>query len=241
MAAELGTLYRVQELDTRAAGLRERLIQLDDGSGLAAELAAAQADLAAAQTGLHEIEKTILDEELEMKGQEAKKREVEDKLYGGRIRNPKELADFEREAKMLSTTIGHHEDALLGLMDQAEAARRALAEQKERVADLEGRLGGTRERYQDNHARLDAELAEVNALRADAATAVEPALLRRYDEIRAHALGIGVVRVTGTVCAGCRVSLASDTLRLLKGTARVQFCESCGRMLYWAEGEATEQ
>ncbi len=46
---------------------------------------------------------------------------------------------------------------------------------------------------------------------------------------------LGLVRITGTTCAGCRIALPSETVKGLKAGRRDLTCENCARLLFWDE------
>ena len=90
----VAALYELQEIDERIAREEREFAALDPGLGERAAAEAAQRELEAARQRLHSYEREMLDSELEMKSLEEKKKTHEEKMYGGLIRNPKELEDM---------------------------------------------------------------------------------------------------------------------------------------------------
>lgn len=236
MSEELAVLYQVQQADTEIARLREALAALDTGASLEMELATAEAELAAVRARHHATERESLDCDLELKTLEEKRSKFQTQLYGGSVRNPRQLEDLQREVAMLSREIGKVEDRALELMELLESQRAEIAQKEAQLAELRRRLEAVHEKYETTSSWLHSEIRELEARREELAGRVPALLLRRYEQIRARQSNLGLVKVTGGTCPGCRIALPSDTLKSLKAGAGRQTCENCGRLLFW-EGE----
>lgn len=234
-AADLAALYEVQKIDTEIARHERALAELDDGTAAAARLEELRAQSAEAETGFHSVESDLLDSELEMKGVEAKKKQIEDRLYSGRVRNPKELGDMESEVQMFKRQIDELTDRIIPLMDDLEQRRAAAAAAKDQIAQAESELAAIRETFETTGNRLREEIAALRQQRAEAASAVDPALLRRYEEVQRHRGDPALVPIETNVCPSCHITIPSDTIRALERDLSVQTCESCGRIFYWTK------
>ena len=70
------------------------------------------------------------------------------------------------------------------------------------------------------------------AARDDAASGVPAALLATYEQIRARAHGVGVARLVGGTCQGCRLSIpATEVDRIQRGVPGESRCDNCGAIL----------
>ena len=241
MASQLAILYRLQEIDTRIGQVQEALDQLDDGTELQARVASLRQEHEQAERRQRELEKEILDQELEMKSLEAKKKDFRDRLYSGRVSNPKELSDIEKEVEMLSKAIDQHEDTILQLMDDVESQRRSVADIQSTLSEAEGQLSIQLQRYGETGDRFHQDLADLEQKRQTVHEDIAPNLLGRYEEIRVRSDNLAVVKLSEQVCAGCHVSLPIDTFRQLKNSEQPQFCENCGRILYWEKVIKSEE
>lgn len=234
-AADLTALYEVQKVDSEIARRERALAELDDGSAAAARVEELRAQSQQLEADFHALEKDLLDGELEMKGLEAKRKEINDKLYSGRVRNPKELGDMQSEVDMLKRNIDELTDKIVPMMDEIEQQRAALDAIKAQTAEAEGELTAIREKFQITGDRLREEIAGLRQQREQATAAVDAALLRRYEDVRRHRGDPALVPVEGGVCPACHISIPSDTIRALERGTSVQACESCGRIFYWAK------
>src|SRR6478735_2541488 len=126
------------------------------------------------------------------------------------------------------------EDRELPLMDSQEAIdgrRTALAG---RVGDAEGRAREARAAVEEQEGVIDAEIARETDARTAAATDIPANLLALYDGCRAAARGVGVARLVGNTCQGCRLTIPStEVARIRKAgpDGDVSHCDNCGAIL----------
>ena len=236
MPNDLAILYELQQVDTRIHDLEREREELDSGAELRGEVEGLRSQFEAARDELRAREGELRDAELQMKTREAKKKDHEDKMYSGKVRNPKELDDMQREVQMLTEQIGKLEDKALTLMDENEERRAALSAAESELKQQEAALAQIEERYAAECARIDGEIASLQSQRATLTPSIRPDALRRYDDLRAKRGNLAVVKMESEVCPGCRVAASIDTMRKLKRGERAS-CESCGRMLYWPNVE----
>lgn len=238
MSDELVILYEVQQADAELARLREALAGLDAGEELESEIAAAQAELANLREQHRSTEEEATDRELELKTLEEKRARFQSQLYGGTVRNPRQLSDLEAEVEMLSREIGKAEDRILELMEALEGERSAIQTRETRLKELQERLEAVRAKYETTGNRLRREIAQFEARREERAAQVAPRILKRYEQIRARQSNIGLVKVTGNTCPGCRITFPSEVIKGLKAGRSDLACENCARLLFWGESQA---
>ena len=125
----------LQETDLALDKARARLRDVEAQTGEGEELIAAREVVAERQEVLKQLRSQLHDAEWSVEDARGKAGGVEQKLYGGTIRNPKELSDLNDDLSSLKTQVAKREDSLLGLLvemeeaeKQLESARSALAE-----------------------------------------------------------------------------------------------------------------
>jgi uncharacterized protein len=231
MALQLDALDALQKLDTQIEQLRRERARLDDASALRREMEARRARHAELEERLHQLRVQLSDAELELKSVEAKKKEFERRLYEGKVTNPKELTAIEKEIEMLGRQRGRLDETILTLMDSIEAATGELAAAAKARDASEAAWRAADEKFRAEASRLETALRELAPRRQQAAAAIEPATLRRYDDLRARLSNLAVVHVVEKACGGCHTTLAGGIVRRLQeGTAYV-YCENCSRFL----------
>lgn len=94
----------------------------------------------------------------------------------------------------------------------------------DRVEVLKGKLG-----------EVEAQVAAVDATRADIAKDVDGTLLRQYDTIRKKRMPAMVPVSHPGTCSGCRMNIPAQRFNTLVATRGVDTCPSCTRMIYASE------
>ena len=231
----LEQLWTLQQLDTGLASARARRATLDDGSALRQEVETIRAAAAAAASRLHECQAALRDHELQLESAEAKQKKIEGDLYGGRISNPKELANLQDDLAALARTRDHLEDRILVLLDQVEALKEEVASAEAAHRAVDQRLAVHMAQYEAARSELDAEIDGLASQRAASAVVVEPRLLKKYEGIAAQESGVGIVAIQNGRCGGCHNTVASNFVTQARD-GRVITCERCHRILYVGGG-----
>ncbi len=233
MSDELAVLYQVQQVDADLARLRAELAKLNTGAELKVELAAAENEYKTMLNRHHGTEAESRALELEIATLQEKKSKFESQLYGGTVRNPRQLSDLQEEVGMLDREITKLEDRELELMETLEAQRSQIALRQQELADRKQDLGTILADYAAKSQTLRDQIAELEPRRAELATGVTASLLKRYEQIRLRQNNLGIVKVNGGSCPGCRIALASELLKEVRTGRGGLTCDNCGRLLYW--------
>jgi hypothetical protein len=236
MATSLGenllALVALQQIDTQIQRAHRTLAGLDNGTQATADSRAAQTAAQAARDALHRVSGALKDAELKQSGVEAKQKSYQQKLYQGGVTNARELSNIEREIEALGRQRSDLDGKILELMDEADAAQADSDAADLRAQQAEARRGEIVAAFQTRHKALSSEIADAVHKRADAVGAVtDTALLKRYEDIRARSGGIGIARIEGADCGGCRMTLPSSVIKTVKEAQQPQTCENCGRLL----------
>lgn len=236
MASVFEQLLDVQELDTSIDQLQHRRAHLPERAELTA-LAGAESELSRRTEDVDrqaaELGRSQKRFEDEIALVEARRVEVDQKMYSGSVTSPRELQAMQDEVESLGRRTSELEDELLEvltLLEPVEEARTALEvegqELSSRKTEIEARLTQA-------EVEIDAELGEVEGQRKEAANLVAPDRLAEYERRRPQLGGIAVARLRGNSCGGCHLTLSAveiDRIRKLDPNEPVT-CEECGRML----------
>jgi uncharacterized protein len=229
-------LLDLQRVDTAIDRLTQRKADLPEQrtlDDLAAELDEAR--------GVHAAKKAELDEVARDQGRlEGEVGMIDDKikhesnrLYGGDITSPKELANIQAELDSLRRRKNHLEDQDLEVLERREAIEKDLAALAERLEDLERRSKEATEARDHAAVEIENELAQNAASRAEIVPDLSEELLETYEELRPKKGGVAAAALQGGVCRGCGVSLspvALDEIKRLDAGELVR-CENCRRIL----------
>jgi predicted nucleic acid-binding Zn-ribbon protein len=230
---KLSDLYRLQETDLEIDSRRAALAEAEELMGETEELWSARAEVEAAQEVVRELQKKVRTAEQQVEDMDAKIQPIVKKLYGGSIRNPKELADLEEDARSLQIRKRKLEDQVLEVMSELEEADSTLATAGQTLSELETSWRAEQDRLRREQETVTADLAALEGQRREEVEIIDPATLKLYDGLRAAHQGRAVAKVERGMCQGCRISLPMTLLQKARSSSDtfVQ-CSSCERILY---------
>lgn len=225
-------LYRLQEIDREVDRLKGRLEEIRITLEDSAEIARLKDDLAAREAVQVTASSAARRAQNEVEDQRLKIQKTDKALYGGSVKNPKELEDLQMESEALKRYLETLEDRYLEAMleqDEAEsAAQESVASLKSaevQQADLHAELAAEQESIDDRIANLAAEreVAVASISRDDLAT---------YEELRSRLRGVAVVVLDGDSCGACGLTLSASSRQLVGTGDELTRCSQCGRILY---------
>jgi predicted nucleic acid-binding Zn-ribbon protein len=238
MALQITEILALQTLDTDIGKLHQEREALDRGERIERALAVRQARLETAERRMKGLEIEQRNVELELKGLEEKKHLESRRLYEGRITAPRELQALEQEIASLDRHRIRLDESLLKRMDEIEAARKQVEVAQGAVDEAEKALKIIRRRYEKEEARIEAALQERSPARDRLAKALDPEVLRRYEEIRRRNHNLAAARIENGACGGCRMKVGTAMLRRMITNEAYVYCESCSRFLFSEEEKA---
>ena len=140
MSAAFG-LYRLQLIDSQMDQARTRLDAIRKVLENDLELRTATEHFLAAETAQKEAKGSQQQAELEVNTQRIKIEQTESSLYGGSVRNPKELQDLQNDVASLKKHLATLEDRLLEKMLAMETATAQMVEARAELERVESNLG----------------------------------------------------------------------------------------------------
>jgi len=229
IAAEL---YALQEIDSAIDVARATLAAVEEQLGETEELTAARAAVEEHREALRALHEAQRDVEWQVDDARSHVAAVEKKLYGGTVRNPKELEGLNEDANMLKGQLRRREDELLNHMVKVEDQETTLRQAEALLKEVEGRWRGEQADLLGQKERLERELAELENSRRAQAARIEGRVLALYDLLRDRHQGKAVAKVERGMCQGCRISLPMSVLQKARSGFDLVQCVSCERILY---------
>lgn len=225
-------LYRLQQVDSLLDQAHARLNEIEAILNNDVTLKHAQANVAAADQIQQEAQKLMRRAEEEVQAYRIKVEEIESSLYGGKVRNPKELQDLQKESAALKNYITVLEDRQLEKMialEEAEAAYKnttdALDQVKSQVASQHAKLAAEKANLTRDVDRMVHERqATISTISADD--------LKLYDQLRQQRRGVAVAKVVDNACAACGSTLTPAMVQAAHSPNQLARCSFCGRILY---------
>ncbi|HSI72050.1 MAG TPA: C4-type zinc ribbon domain-containing protein [Fimbriimonas sp.] len=234
---EISRLWKLAQVDRALAEIRVRAAALDVGQKIQAEITAIEKEEAEVGGTARSLRSELADLELQQKSIDDKIKRIDKELYGGKIVNPREVENFEKEIAGLKKQRGKADERILELWELLPPAEAAASGVQKRLEDKKQQLAERRKKAVQEKGMLEADYKKYTALRPELAEAVKnPTLLARYDSLRQRHSGLGMAEVTRKQsCGVCGTNLPERTIQMLKDDKLVT-CESCHRILYYTEG-----
>lgn len=233
MSAALG-LYRVQQLDNQIQRTRARLEAIERALSDNEELERASSRLAEAEAALRATERALRQSEAEVEKQQIKIRETEASLYGGSIRNPKELQDLQNEVAALKRYLATLENRQLESMLALESAQADWQQAASEQQSVQSRLSDEHHSLIEEQGSLQHDLERLAAERGAAVSALDGGVLALYEQLQGQKRGMAVAAVTDGACEACGAILTPAQQQSARSTSQFLYCPSCGRILYGA-------
>ncbi|MGD9001313.1 MAG: hypothetical protein PVF04_01515 [Anaerolineae bacterium] len=223
-------LYHLQQLDSEWDAGQDRLAKI--GAALRDDRVLREAHQTVEQAKKRAQKWYIKQRDLELETQSLSEKlsRSEKRLYGGKVKNPKELADLQAEVASLTRRRRRLEDTLLEAMitreeaeetrDQAQAALEGVTSMwSARQADLES-----------EREELEQHLEEIQQEREVIVPRIEAVVIAKYESLREQKGGQAVARVRDDTCTGCGVAVPPSAEWKLRRD-ELCYCDTCRRML----------
>lgn len=222
-------LHKLQQIDLE---LQRKQQELDEAKNRLSDnkaLVAAESRLSSEEEQLADLRTKQKTSEWELEDLQEKARQTSSRLYGGTTKNPKELVNLEKEAVMLRSQISRKEDALLGLMSQAEAIEAGVNASAEEFGRLKEEWQQRQETLGLRKSEVETVLGRLGETRAGLAKQIDSEVLDLYERIRLTK-ELAVVKVERGRCQGCHITIPTSQWQKAKAGNIIQ-CSSCNRIL----------
>jgi uncharacterized protein len=225
-------LFRLQQIDSQLDQARarlseiERIISQDERLKVALEAEAQAAD------ALKDASKALKRAEEEVRGQQIKIEQTEASLYGGRISNPKELQDLQKESASLKRYLQVLEDRQLDQMLVVEEAESRHQDSEAELNSIKTQVSSQHGVFLKEQEGLRKDVERLESERQAAASTIEENELQLYTQLRYQRKGIAVARVSDSSCTACGSTLTPSMVQSASSPSQLTRCSFCGRILY---------
>ena len=225
-------LYDLQLIDLEMDARKTALTDIASRIGESEALDRARAALAEEEEHLAELERGQRERESEADDLQAKAAIAEDKLYGGNVKNPKELASLQEQLKIYQAKMKELDDKTLNIMEQIETVEQGLSVKRDDLARMEVEWQAEQESLMREQSELSTMMSEMEGKRNELGSKVETPLLDLYHTLRQKRQGKAIAKVEQGICQGCRIALPMSELQRVKTGQTIVQCGSCERILY---------
>jgi predicted nucleic acid-binding Zn-ribbon protein len=223
-------IFELQQVEISLASLEKRLADVNAHLSYNERYEKTGDLYKAARQKLEEMERQYKRSEAEAEELRKTISSVEDKLYGGKVKNPKELMGYEQELEGLKKKLNKMDDGILAMMEQIESEKSNVARLNSAFKEAEETWLKEKEELQRQSDEIKNEIYQKGVRRSEILASIDAASLAVYEDVKRHR-GQAVVRVEQGRCMGCRVTLSLSELQRVRGNSIVR-CSNCGRILF---------
>jgi len=225
-------LFRLQGIDSELDACRARLKAVDELLSDSPAVREAHQRVVEAQTQLHTARVALQSLELDSQAFSEKIAEVEERLYSGRVANPKELRDLEQDIASLKRQRAAVEERQLEALIRAEAAEAELGSAQARQQQVDQETAETHGSLLEERNGLNARLERLEIEREAVTAPIPPDDREAYERLRRIKNGRAVVQLEEGVCTACGVAPSSSRIQSVRQGNELVRCGNCDRILY---------
>jgi hypothetical protein len=225
-------LFRLQQVDSQLDQVRSRLNEIErllaDNEVITTANNVLQDAKKAQETAQRELSKA----EDEVKAVQAKLKENQDTLYGGKVKNPKELQDLQMEADSHKRHISSLEEIELEKMVALEEEQSAVESAEKALEAALAQQGVEQRTLGSEQNKLSAEAARLEEERSADLSSIPNEDLKVYESLRTSKGGLAVAKVQSKTCGACGAELSASLAQAARSPNELARCDNCKRILY---------
>lgn len=223
-------LFALQKLDTSLFALRAKLQETQLALQEPAELVTTRAEAQSLEEGLAATTTIVKDKELEIGTLQEKLNRSTERLYSGQVKNPKELEDLEAEVKSLGKRVEGLELELMESVEKQESLKSDFTTTTELLTEIEAAWKTQSQDLRISQGEIATEMKGILEKRKPKVEKIAPNILNNYMKLLKSKSGLGIVRLKGNNCEGCKIGMDGGTVRQVN-SGNLLSCPSCGRYL----------
>jgi predicted nucleic acid-binding Zn-ribbon protein len=222
--SEWENLYLLQQVDSELFALEQE----EQSLPLRQELEEMEVGLTALADELEKLRQELTEVKERQRKQE---RKVEDKLYGGKVSNPKELRSIQAEVQSIKRKRDQEETLLLEEMEMAEELEGSIGGSEDKEREMQAGVQVRRGELARELDRIAQASGEAETRRAGLRPGISDASLKAYDDLVSGRSRIAVVKVVEGACQGCHMSLPAQEYDRFLNNDGLFRCSNCRRIL----------
>lgn len=225
-------LFQLQKIDSRIDALTKRLNEINrlrNDNSFRMEIVKSLATVNDAYTQQKKnydvIEEKVLVKRLKIE-------QSESSLYGGLVKNPKELQDLQTEIKLLKQSLATLEDDQLQQLVDMESTEAQVSTIDNTLKEFDAKLAIEFSALFEEESNKNLEKEKLLQERKAVLDQVNPDFLSTYQTLRKSKNGIAVAAIEDGSCQVCGSTLTPADCQTAKSPSHMATCSSCGRILY---------
>jgi predicted nucleic acid-binding Zn-ribbon protein len=234
MRAQIQRLLELQTVDLHLEESRKAMAAFPARlAEVESRLSTAKAKLAAARDAHTTALKDRKKYELDVEQWRDKSKKYRDQSY--EVKTNDAFRALQHEIANADAEMARAEDRLLERMVAGEDFERQIKAGESGLKEAEAVAASERKILEQERAEKQTELSAAETQRATIVAEIPETLLTEYNRIAKHRHG-ALAQATDEMCMKCGVRMRPHIYQLLRSAdnEQIQFCESCGRILYYS-------
>ncbi len=225
------TLYHLQDIDLEIIGRKKQLAEVRSQLGESVELIEAKGNLQRIKEEGQMWRTRLKASELGLQDILDKIAQNEQRLYSGKVRNPKELQGLQRETTHLKQRRGAKEEDVLEAMVHVDELARDYEKARQHLQAVESAWKEAQSELMTEEEALISRLGALQERSRQIVATLPDQSVSIYEHTKKWKTGRAVVFLKDGVCQGCLVSVSANKVREVQESTSVVTCGNCDRIL----------
>lgn len=222
-------LMRVAELDRLLSKVPPEIEQMEQ------EWNAVKERIDALKTRDVELQKTQGEQRVHLEEAREKCQKFETDLH--EVSNNKEYHAVLKEIDGAKKKISSLEEDIASRAKELAEVRTNIEENTSLEAESKAKYQSALAEHKESQAEYQEERGEKDKLRGRLAESVPERVMRQFERIADRRNGVGLALCVSAVCGACNVRVRQNIVDELRKFRRIINCESCKRILFFADGD----
>ena len=231
MNEEIAELTVLQKIDHQIDGIDAEIHKEQNGlDGKSSDLAEREATIGTLTEKIENLEKERRTLEVEVTDEMVHVKDRQSKMM--QVQTGREQTALLKEIEDAKKSVKEKEEKIVAIMEEVEQ----LSTEIEENINL---FNGETELLMEETEKVKKAITAINKRkktqgnkRIRQAKKIRPQMLRKYDKLRQHRNGLGVVNVLDGVCQGCFMAIPPQMYNLLLRGDKPLDCPTCQRIMY---------
>jgi len=226
-------LYMLQKVDLQIDAVEDRISVIDEELSSQDEIVESKRQLSNLQLLLENKNKEIKKIEVKVSQIFSKMKISEARLYGGNIKNPKELEDIQIEILSLKKRATSIEEDQLELMIELDEIQTQTNEHNEKLSILINEKDIQNNQLILEKEELNKDLSRLLIEREPVVNQIKTDLIKNYEKLRKTKNRLAVALINEGTCSACGNSMTPAEIQTIKSSVDEFYCKICKRLLYF--------
>ena len=225
-------LFQLQTIDSELDNAGKRIEEINTTIENNSAVDQAQANLRDSEADLKakRVEFNSIDYDIQQK--KVKKSQSEENLYGGKIKNPKELQDLQLEISSLTKILSELDDKLLEALVVLDKAEEVVKQRESELSQAVSQFETMKSRLVAEKNNLENSIQTLNVKRSSLVAQIDKGSLDTYNTLRKSKNGFAISGLQEDCCSACGALLTASQCQQARSSSKLFFCSNCGRIVY---------